>query len=68
MSTAMMIILGVLVWILLAILLALFLGRMIRLRDRQGRSSVDQRLHDPTEDATSTSSGTQPDPRRNEGD
>jgi hypothetical protein len=26
---------GILVWVLLAILLALFVGRMIRLRDRQ---------------------------------
>ena len=35
MSTAAMIGLGVLAWILLSILLALFVGRMIQLRDRQ---------------------------------
>lgn len=35
MSTTAVIGLGVLVWVLLAILLALAVGRMIRLRDRQ---------------------------------
>ncbi len=35
MSTTAMIGLGILAWVLLAILLALFVGRMIRLRDRQ---------------------------------
>ena len=35
MSTAAVIGLGVLAWILLSVLLALFVGRMIQLRDRQ---------------------------------
>lgn len=35
MSTTAVIGLGILAWALLAILLALFVGRMIRLRDRQ---------------------------------
>src|SRR5918997_1466795 len=43
MSTTAVIGLGVLIWVLLAILLALFVGRMIRLRDRQrpGRTEPD---------------------------
>jgi hypothetical protein len=35
MTTAAVIGLGILVWVLLAILLALFVGRITRLRDRQ---------------------------------
>lgn len=35
MSTAAVIGLGILVWVLLSLLLALFVGRMIQLRDRQ---------------------------------
>jgi hypothetical protein len=39
MSTTVLIVLGVLGWILLATGLALFLGRMIRLRDRHARAA-----------------------------
>lgn len=35
MSTAAMIGLGIVAWVLLSVLLALFVGRMIQLRDRQ---------------------------------
>lgn len=35
MSTAAVIGLGILAWVLLSLLLALFIGRMIQLRDRQ---------------------------------
>jgi uncharacterized membrane protein YdfJ with MMPL/SSD domain len=41
MSTAAVIALGVLVWLLLAVLLALFVGRMIQLRDRRRPDGIE---------------------------
>lgn len=41
MSTTVVIGLGILAWVLLAIPLALFVGRMIRLRDRQGSDRTE---------------------------
>ena len=53
MSTTAVIGLGVLVWVLLAILLAFFVGRMIRLRDRQ---RPDRTEPDAPAEGTSTGS------------
>jgi hypothetical protein len=63
MSATAMIVLGILVWILLAIGLALFTGRMVRLRDRQVPHSDDvppERL----DDQVGTYSHTPPHPQR----
>ena len=55
MSMVAVISLGMLVWFLLAILLALFVGRIIRLRDRQrpDRSEPDAPARPPLSDRTS---------------
>lgn len=67
MGTTAMIVLGILLWILLAIGVALFLGRMIRLRDRHAPPAADAPPESPNGDAGSYSH-TQPDPHRHDGD
>ena len=57
MSTAAVIGLGVLVWFLVSILLAVFVGRMIQLRDRQGPGRSP-----PVELSATERSGTAPPP------
>ncbi|MPZ64357.1 MAG: hypothetical protein GEU83_02120 [Pseudonocardiaceae bacterium] len=47
MSTTMVIVLGIVVWIMLAIALALLLGRMIRLRDRHAPPAADAPSESP---------------------
>ncbi len=65
MSTTTVIILGILVWVLLAIGLALLIGRMIRLRDRHPPHAPEARSESPDEDA-GTYPGTQRDPHRHD--
>lgn len=48
MSTATVIGLGILVWVLLAIMLSLFIGRMIKLRDRQYPDRTENGLKHPS--------------------
>lgn len=55
MSTATVIGLGAFVWMLLSIVLALFVGRMIRLRDRQ-RPHPDRSEELPVTDRAAASS------------
>lgn len=66
MSTTTMIVLGILVWILLAIGLALFIGRMIRLRDRRAPPAADAPPEAPNGNAGSYSH-THRDPHRHDG-
>lgn len=62
MSTAAVIGLGVFVWILLSVLLALFVGRMIQLRDRQRPDRNPPVEHSAT-DRAGTASPPQRSPR-----
>ena len=48
MTTAIVIGLGILAWVLLAIMLSLFVGRVIRLRDRQCPDRTDNGLTHPS--------------------
>lgn len=67
MSTTMMIVLGILVWVVLAIGLALLLGRMIRLRGRHAPPAADARPESSNGDP-GTYSQPQRDPDRDGGD
>lgn len=66
MSSTAMIVLGIVVWILLAIGLALFIGRMIRLRDRHAPPAADAPQESPNGNAGGYSH-TRPDPNRHDG-
>lgn len=67
MSTTTVIVLGILVWILLAIALALLLGRMIRLRDRHAPPTTEAPPESSNGNAGSYSQP-QHDPHRNDGE
>ncbi len=67
MGTTAMIVLGILGWILLAIGLALFIGRMIRVRDRQVPPTGDA-LQEHPDEQVSTYSHTPRDPQRHDGE
>ncbi len=67
MSTTIVILLGILVWILLAIGLAVLLGRMIRLRERHAPPTSDAPSQSPNGDP-GTYSQPQRDPDRDGGD
>lgn len=67
MSATAVIVLGILVWILLATALALLLGRVIRLRDRHAPPATDT-----SQESSNGNGGTyshpQPDPHRRDGE
>lgn len=65
MSTTMMIVLGIVVWIIFAIGLALVLGRMIRLRDRHAPPASDAPPESPN-GTSGTGPHTQHDPRHHD--
>lgn len=67
MSTTAMIVLGIVVWILLAIALALFIGRVVRLRDRQV-PPADDAPKEPAADQVRSYSHAPRDSQRHDGE